>query len=272
MSGARGGRVEGRVTRGTTNTNRLRRIDRWIAVQPVLRRAVDPLVVDLGYGASATTPLELHERLARVRPDVELVGVEIEPERVRLANERARPGVSFRLGGFETPTPGGRPAAVIRAFNVLRQYDEDEVAAAWTRMLARLQPDGLLVEGTCDEIGRVCSWVALGPEGPRTLTVSLRLRDLDAPSIVAERLPKALIHRNVAGERVHDFVTTLDREWARAAPLSAYGPSQRWIAVAEGMRAAGWPVRDGRARWRLGELTVDWDAVAPVAAPQRDAG
>ncbi len=53
----------GRITRGTTGTNRLRRVDRWIAAQPVLRRATDPLVVDLGYGASATTTLELAERL-----------------------------------------------------------------------------------------------------------------------------------------------------------------------------------------------------------------
>ncbi|TPW72841.1 class I SAM-dependent methyltransferase [Schumannella sp. 10F1B-5-1] len=259
----RGTRVEGRITRGTTNTNRLRRIDRWIAAQPVLRRADDPLVVDLGYGASATTPLELHARLARVRPGVEVVGVEIDPERVRIASARARPGVSFRLGGFETPTPDGRPAAIIRAFNVLRQYDEGEVAAAWQRMLGRLQPDGLLVEGTCDEIGRVCSWIALGPEGARTLTISLRLAELEAPSIVAERLPKALIHRNVPGERIHALLVDLDREWARAAPLSTYGPSQRWISAVEGIRAAGWPVRDGRTRWRLGELTVDFSAVAP---------
>ncbi len=43
--------------------------------------------------------------------------------------------------------------------NVLRQYDEDDVADAWARMCARLlQPDGILVEGTCDEIGRIATW------------------------------------------------------------------------------------------------------------------
>jgi hypothetical protein len=25
----------------------------------------------------------------------------------------------------------------------------------------------------------------------------------------------------------------------------------------------GWPVQDGPSRWRLGELTVGWEAVAP---------
>jgi hypothetical protein len=60
----------GNITRGTTNTNRLRRVDRWIAELPVLRSTPDPLVVDLGYGASGVTALELQQRLAKARPDV----------------------------------------------------------------------------------------------------------------------------------------------------------------------------------------------------------
>ncbi|MEO8093797.1 MAG: class I SAM-dependent methyltransferase, partial [Pseudolysinimonas sp.] len=183
----------GRITRGTTGTNRLRRIDRWIAAQPALRLADDPLVVDLGFGASATTTLELRDRLTRVRPDVEVVGIEIDPERVRMAAAATRDGVTFRLGGFEIPLDSGRRATVIRALNVLRQYDEGEVADAWKTMRARLQPNGLLVEGTCNEVGRVASWVALDASGPRSFTISLRLADLEKPSIVAERLPKALI-------------------------------------------------------------------------------
>jgi hypothetical protein len=256
--------VEGRITRGTTGVNRLRRIDRWIATLPVLRQTDDPLVVDLGYGASATTSLELQSRLARVRPDVEVIGIEIDPERVARATEDARPGVSFRLGGFEVPLPAGRRATVIRALNVLRQYDESEVPQAWDRMLARLQPGGILVEGTCNEVGRVCCWVSLDAGGPQSLTISLRLDGLDKPSIVAERLPKVLIHRNVAGERIHEFVLSLDRHWQVNSPLSVYGPSQRWIATVEGMRADGWPVLGTKARWRLGELTVAWESVAPA--------
>ena len=256
--------AEGRVTRGTTGTNRLRRVDRWIATLPVLRSTPDPLVVDLGYGASATTPLELHSRLAKVRPDVQVVGIEIDPDRVRLASLSARPGVSFVVGGFEVPLPNRRRATVIRAFNVLRQYNEDEVPAAWERMVARLQPGGVLIEGTCNEVGRVGSWVDVTADGPQTLTVSLRLAELEKPSIVAERLPKALIHRNVPGEAVHEFLLALDRQWAVAAPLSTYGPSQRWIATVEGLKATGWPVLGTRSRWKLGELTVLWSAVAPL--------
>jgi SAM-dependent methyltransferase len=251
----------GQVTRGTTGTNRLRRIDRWIAGLPALRRATRAVVVDLGYGASATTSLELHQRLTKVRPDVEVVGIEIDPARVALAAKSARPGVTFRLGGFEVP---GERATVIRAFNVLRQYDEADVLGHWHRMVSRLQPGGVLVEGTCNEVGRVASWVDVAESGPLSLTISLHLASLDAPSVVAERLPKVLIHRNVEGEAVHRYLGDLDRYWRVHAGLGVHGPSQRWIAVAGSMRAAGWPVLGGRSRWRLGELTVAWGAVAPV--------
>lgn len=259
----------GQVTRGTTGTNRLRRIDRWIAHLPAFRRAIDPLVVDLGYGASATTPLELHQRLSRVRPDVEVIGIEIEPERVRVAQLDARPGVSFRLGGFEVPLSAadearGRHPAVIRAFNVLRQYSEAEVPAAWALMTSRLAPGGVLVEGTCNEVGRVASWIDLTSDGPQTFTASLRLASLESPSIIAERLPKALIHRNVEGERVHELLEGLDRHWRYNASLAVYSPVQRWVATVEAMRADGWPVVGGRTRWRLGEITVPWSAVAPL--------
>jgi hypothetical protein len=265
----------GRVTRGTTGTNRLRRVDRWIARHPALRRAADPLVVDLGYGASGVTALELHARLARARPDVEVRGLEIEPARVTRATAqlaRVRAGetpfapdarVSFALGGFEVPTPDGRRPAIIRALNVLRQYDEHEVAAAWESMTSRLADGGLLVEGTCDEIGRIASWVSLGADGiPRTLTLSLRLAGLEQPSIAAERLPKALIHRNRAGERVHDFLASLDEEWHRAAAVSPFGPVHRWRTALAGVESRGWPLRE-RSRWRLGEVTVPWESVAP---------
>ena len=265
MISPRAARPVGRITRGTTGTNRLRRFDRWIAALPAIRRSLDPLVVDLGYGASATTVIELHDRLVRVRPDVEVVGIEIDPERVRTARERdlGSRRVSFRLGGFEVPMPDGRAPAVIRAANVLRQYDESEVATAWARLMARVQPGGALVEGTCSETGRVGSWLTLSPErGAEMLTIGLHLASLELPSIVAERLPKALIHHNVPDEPIHEFLIDLDRAWASAAPLSVYGPVQRWIATAETMRER-WPIIGGRSRWRLGELTVAWDAIRP---------
>ena len=165
-----GVRPEGDITRGTTNPGRLRRVDRWItqALRAVLARGERPLVVDLGFGASPVTTVELYRRVRAVAPAAEVTGLEIDPERVaaavrRLAALRAAgrelPGLSFALGGFELPLP--RRPALVRAFNVLRQYPEDQAWAAWARLRAGLAPGGVLVEGTCDEIGRRAAWVTL---------------------------------------------------------------------------------------------------------------
>ncbi|GAA4726971.1 class I SAM-dependent methyltransferase [Phytohabitans rumicis] len=254
----------GEITRGTTNPNRLRRVDKWIAVtqRDRLRDTADPLVVDLGYGATPVTAVELRARLAAaVRPDVRVVGMEIDPERVAAAAPAADPpGLTFARGGFELA--GLRPT-VVRVCNVLRQYDESAVLDAWHTMVAALAPDGVLVEGTCDELGRLASWVLLDASGPRSLTLAAKLSTLDTPATIAERLPKALIHRNVPGQRVHALVGALDEGWRDAAPYATFGPRQRWLRAVAAVRGAGWPVLDGPARWRLGELTIAWSAVQP---------
>lgn len=249
-------RALGLPTRGTTAPNRLRRVDRWlVGVHGArLRAAQHPLVVDLGYGASPVTTVELHARLAAVRPDVEVVGLEIDPERVAAATQAERPGLRFARGGFELA--GLRPL-MVRALNVLRQYDAAAAAQAWDRLLVGLAPGGLLVEGTCDEVGRRAAWVTLDPDGPRTLTLAAHLATLDRPSELAERLPKSLIHRNVPGQPVHALLATLDDAWNRAVPLAVYGPRARWAAA---LGQLDWPGADVR-RARLGELTVPWSTV-----------
>ena len=79
-----------------------------------------------------------------------------------------------------------------------------------------------------------------------------------------ERLPKALIHRNVPGESVHALLRDLDAAWDRAAPHSAFGSRARFVeAVSTLVRSGRWPIEAAPRRWRLGELTVDWAAVAP---------
>ncbi|MFI5958236.1 class I SAM-dependent methyltransferase [Cryptosporangium sp. NPDC051539] len=255
-------RALGLPTRGTTNPNRLRRMDRWLVEEMRARPA--PLVVDLGYGASPVTTVELYTRLRSVHPDVRVVGLELDADRVAAAADAAEPpGLTFRRGGFELA--GLRPA-VIRAANVLRQYDEQAAADAWTTLRGGLAPDGLLIDGTCDELGRIGGWVAVGPEGPRTLTFSVRLASLDRPSTLAERLPKALIHRNVPGERVHALFDAFDAAWDAAAPMAPFGPRQRFLDAVGRLAGEGWPVRGTARRWRLGEVTLPWDAVAPRAS------
>jgi len=260
-----GGRPLGEETRGTTHPNRLRRVDRWLVALhgARLRRAADPLVVDLGYGRHPVTTLELADRLAEARPDAEVVGVEIVRDRVEAALPYARERLSFVRGGFNLPLGGRRPV-VVRAMNVLRQYDEPAAAEAWTLLRAQLDDDGVLVEGTCDEVGRRAAWVALDKGGPRTLTFAARTDALDRPGDLAERLPKALIHRNVPGERVHAFLVAWDRAWLRAGDVL---PRQRWADAAAALVDEGWRVARNPARWRLGELTVAWRDVAPAGSP-----
>ena len=69
----------------------------------------------------------------------------------------------FRLGGFNVPLRqradgSTETVRLIRAFNVLRQYEESEVPAAWSMLAHSLLPGGLLVEGTSEPFGRL--WVA----------------------------------------------------------------------------------------------------------------
>ena len=250
-------RTLGLATRGTTAPNRLRRVDRWLTgVHAELLRAAPtpPLVVDLGYGASPVTTVELFTRVRAVRPDAQVVGLEIDPERVATAQDAAVDGLSFRRGGFELA--GLRPL-VVRALNVLRQYDEQPALDAWDTLLTGLAPGGLLVEGTCDEVGRRAAWVALTADGPQTLTLAAHLPSLERPSDLAERLPKALIHHNVPGEGVHALLAALDGAWERAAAYAPFGPRQRWVAACE---TVDWP-QAGPVRHRLGELTVPWSSV-----------
>ena len=247
-------RPSGQITRGTTGTNRLRRFDRWIAhlAGGTLRSAASPLAVDLGFGAHPTTTVQWQRSLLAVNPGTEVIGVEIDPDRVAAAKGM----ITAIHGGFEIPT--ARDPLIIRAANVLRQYPRDDVERAWATMTSRLAPDGWLIDGTCDEQGRLASMLSIdGTGNPRWLTLSCRLAGLDRPSQLAARLPKALIHDNVPGTGIHRLLADMDRAW-HAAPR--WGARQRWIAMA-GAMARSWQVRDGAGRWRLGEITVAWEAL-----------
>jgi len=219
----------------------LRRSDRWLVhshrVRAALESAADPLVVDLGYGALPVTTLELATRLRAVRPDVTVVGLEIDPARVASAQSAARPGVRFAVGGFELA--GLRPV-LVRAFNVLRQYPVEEVPAAWATLRAGLAPGGLLVDGTCDPA------------------------HIERPSDLAERLPKVLIHHNVPGQPIHSLLTAADRAWAHASGQGVFGPRARWREMVALLVRDGLPAEPQRRRLRDAVLTVPWDAVAPV--------
>ena len=251
-------------TRGTTGANRLRRADRWLLNSPRVRSALqsasDPMAVDLGYGRLPVTTLELATRLRTVRRDVRVIGLEIDPDRVAAARDASDETVEFALGGFELA--GLRPV-LVRAFNVLRQYPQDAVADAWHTMQSHLAPDGLIIDGTCDELGRRCCWVLLDRDGPVSLTLACDPQAIDTPSDLAERLPKVLIHHNVPGQPIHTLLIAADRAWAAAAGQSVFGPRARWRAMLTALSDAGVPVEPQRRSLRDAVLTVPWVAVAP---------
>jgi hypothetical protein len=255
----------GQLTRGTTGYNRLRRSDRWLVhasrVRASLLSAADPLVVDLGYGALPVTTLELAARLRLVRNDIRVVGLEIDPQRVAAARDAESTSVQFGLGGFELA--GMRPV-LVRAFNVLRQYPVEAVPDAWATMQRQLVPGGLVVDGTCDEVGRRCCWVLLDADGPVSLTLACDPVAIERPSDLAERLPKVLIHHNVEGQPIHTLLTAADRAWASVAGHGVFGPRVRWRAMLELLQHNGFTVEPARRRMRDGLLTVPWSVVAPL--------
>ena len=250
----------GTITRGTTGFNRLRKVDRWVFYHPELRRKLRPhavaapLAIDVGYGDSYTTTCEWAWWLRRINPHISVVGLEIDPSRVL----PPRDGVRFERGGFELA--GYRPH-LVRAFNVLRQYDVAQVPDAWSMVCGRLAPGGVFIEGTCDELGRRASWVLLDRRGPVSLTLAWQPWDVAKPSDVAERLPKILIHRNIPGQRIHSLLQLCDDCWDKTNGLAAFGPRIRWRETQKLLREH-LPIPRQRLL-RDNVLTVPWSVVEP---------
>lgn len=258
------------MTRGKTARNRLRRVDAFLALYDpaLLRREDGPFAgayfVDLGFGAEPVTTLESAERLRRLNPQLPVLGVEIDPARVAAAQRFSGELTRFRLGGFNLPLErraDGTPerARLIRAFNVLRQYEESEVAGAWSMLARQLLPGGLLIEGTSEPYGRL--WVAnllrkpALPDAVRdqamagVATPSLQLDGLVFstnfrlgfdPADFQAVLPKSLIHRVVPGEPIFDFFEAWKRAARETAPMRAWGLRQWFIASAERLQASGY--------------------------------
>ena len=148
---------QGIVTRGKTARNRLRQVDNFLLLyEPsLIARRDSSLFVDLGYGAEAFTTLETAMRFRKLNPDLKILGVEIEPERVAAGLPFADERTFFRLGGFNLPIEPGETVRAIRTFNVLRQYNEAEVLPAWEQMAHYVQPGGLMIEGTSNPTGAI---------------------------------------------------------------------------------------------------------------------
>jgi hypothetical protein len=243
---------EGQITRGKTAANRLRRVDNFVLMyDPALLTRSDgdfarAMFVDLGYGAEATTTLEAAERFRRLNPNLPVLGVEIEPERVAAALPFANEKMLFRLGGFNLPLLPGESVRLIRAFNVLRQYEESEFAPAYERLAQYVLPGGLMVEGTSDPFGRI--WVANVARATSTgwqfeaLTFSTNFRWGFDPAQFQPVLPKNYIHHVVPGENIYDFFEAWKRSAAESSPAKVWGLKQWFIATAELLAKKGYKI------------------------------
>jgi hypothetical protein len=264
---------QGQPTRGKTAQNRLRRVDLFFAHYDaaLLRRSDGPyagaLFVDLGYGAEPWTTLETAARLRELNPTLRVLGVEIDRERVLAAQPYADALTEFRLGGFNLPLAfdaAGQPESVraIRAFNVLRQYDEADVLPAYAALAQGVLPGGLLVEGTSDPFGRI--WVAnvlrrQAAEGgwrQEALVFSTNFRNGFDPAQFQAVLPKSHIHRMTSGEPIYDLLNAWKEAARRTLPERAWGLRRWFTASAQALAASGVDVVLHR-RWpALGYLVV----------------
>lgn len=257
-------RPQGQPTRGKTARNRLRRVDNFLCqYAPDLLQREDgdfagAFFVDVGYGAEATTTLESAARIRCINPALGVLGVEIDPERVAAALPFADKQTFFRLGGFNLPlqpqTDGKlERVRAIRAFNVLRQYEESAVAEARAMLARYLLPGGLLIEGTSDPLGRL--WVAnvLRREASHALqqealVFSTNFRTGFNPSDFQPVLPKNYIHRMVPGEPIYAFFQAWQQATLETIAVQVWGARQWFIAAAQQLATHGYAIERSR-RW-----------------------
>ena len=272
----------GQPTRGKTASNRLRRVDNFILLyEPSLLTRTDGLFadsmfVDLGYGFDARTTLESAARFRRVNPNLKILGVEIEKERVEAALPDTDEKTFFRLGGFNLPLGAGEHVRLIRAFNVLRQYEEKDFAPAYERLAQYVLPGGLMIEGTSDPFGSI--WCA---NVVRRLDDRPHLHSLAPPVICLANqagvrqvqvwtlealvfstnfrrgfnieefqtiLPKNLIHHVMPGEPIYDFFEAWKQSAAETAAMKTYGSRQWFMAAAERLAERGYTIASQR-KW-----------------------
>ncbi|ETO33044.1 hypothetical protein RFI_04061 [Reticulomyxa filosa] len=175
------------ITFGKTHINRLRRIDVLLTKQfsylfdpyPL----ISPVVVDIGYGDSPITTLEMANAIHSQNKEVEVVGCEIDGKRVRFAKSFVENLVSsatmastqqqfsrvntnkmnFYQCGFEflshvskkkNEEKSQQKVVLIRCMNVLRQfYDESNVKNIHQTLCQQLCDNGILCEGTSNKFG-----------------------------------------------------------------------------------------------------------------------
>jgi hypothetical protein len=208
------GRI-GQKTRGLTCENRLRQVDIFTCMNfDGLIRRKNAVFVDLGFGRYPTTTIETYRRLAKINPKIKVIGVEIDTERLLYAKPYEQANVEFKLGGFNIPLKKNDSADIIRCYNVLRQYPEEDFTKSIETMGNYLSEGGVIIEGTSDQFGRLTSFnlfvkskgdiINKGLVFGTNFNVSFYPRDFQSV------LPKNFLHHVISGEWIYQFF----EDWA----------------------------------------------------------
>jgi hypothetical protein len=254
-------KTEGQPTRGKTASNRLRRVDNFLLLyEPSLLTRTDDLFakslfVDLGYGFDPRTTLESAARFRRVNPDLQILGVEIDKERVEAAVPFADEKTFFRLGGFNLPLKEG--------FNVLRQYEEKDFAPTYERLAQYVLPGGLIIEGTSDPFGSIwCANVVRKRETGdwrfEALVFSTNFRMGFDISDFQTVLPKNYIHHVVPGEPIYDFFEAWQQSAAETSGMKAYGLGQWFTQSAEALAQKGYKINLQKKFFTIDLAVLAW--------------
>lgn len=238
----------GTETRGKTTANRLRRVDNFVTMYcRDLILSEEDLFIDLGFGHTPITTLESAQYFRRYNPRLPILGIEIDNKRAREAQQFADDLTFFRQGGFNLPlkineiTGQRETINLIRAFNVLRQYDtESECRDSHILMGDYLNVGGLLIEGTSDVLGRI--WVAniIRKQLDHSLTIealvfSTNFRDGFNITSFQQILPKNFIHRMTGpNEMIYNFFQDWKDSYKQIGISKAnIGVKQQFISTAK---------------------------------------
>ena len=262
---------QGHQTRGKTARNRLRRSDIFLLLTEgsLVRMQDEPgkrsFYIDLGYGFEPFTTLESAQRLRVQNPHLPVLGVEIDPDRVAMGKPYEDDQTFFRLGGFNLPLMEGESARLIRAFNVLRQYEESEWAAPIEQLGQQMIPGGMLLEGTSNPHGSVWTANVVRRSASEPFSVkregflfSTNFHMGFEPDLFQPVLTKNYIHRMVPGEEIYKFMECWKTACRNQSPMRSFGLRSLFCAAAKELRSSGYHIdlrpqllRRGFLYWRF---------------------
>ena len=242
------------------------------------------LFCDLGFGHESISSREWLELLVRGgASNIKLLATDIVPQRVRHARRllEERPmdidekvaQIDFQVSGFNVPLLHGERVSVMRAMNVLRQYDESGVAAAHMTMAAALKDGGLLLEGTSNPLGKIWTANLLQRVNDRLEHRFLVLAAKFTQRNLSANLFKALLPRSFVNQTrqplIASFFDTWDRLLVEVVRPMRISIRKQFVLLAEQLYKANFSVRLDNTLLKRGFLC--WDIRADLTRAGFDA-